>query len=269
MDLMIHNAAELRTGSFNELTVADFRATWDASVATAVATARAVLPGMVARGRGCLIFCGATASIRGGSGFAAFSSAKFALRGLAQSLAREYQPRGIHVAHVILDGLISGSASARRFGSEVQQVSDTQLMPAKLRGLAARSQSRTDPAGVMKSIYGPGQSASKWNPCLSIRTVEYRSGCSRTTYLGFFPLSRASSGGCLNAAAAKLPLQPRSCATLPEVALLSIAIRLAKSFWSSKECSAMNMETTLRERMCEIHRGRATVPSAAAGAKSW
>lgn len=187
VDLMIHNAAELRTGSFNELTVADFRATWDASVATAVATARAVLPGMVARGRGCLIFCGATASIRGGSGFAAFSSAKFALRGLAQSLAREYQPRGIHVAHVILDGLISGSASARRFGSEVQQVSDTQLMPAKLRGLAARSQSRTDPAGVMKSIYGPGQSASKWNPCLSIRTVEYRSGCSRTTYLGFFP----------------------------------------------------------------------------------
>lgn len=132
VDLMIHNAAELRTGSFNELTVADFRATWDASVATAVATARAVLPGMVARGRGCLIFCGATASIRGGSGFAAFSSAKFALRGLAQSLAREYQPRGIHVAHVILDGLISGSASARRFGSEVQQVSDTQLMPAKV-----------------------------------------------------------------------------------------------------------------------------------------
>ena len=53
-----------------------------------------------------MIFTGATASIRGGARFAAFASAKFALRGLAQSLAREYGPQGIHVAHVLIDGAV-------------------------------------------------------------------------------------------------------------------------------------------------------------------
>ncbi len=64
--------------------------------------ARAMLP----RGRGTIIFTGATASLRGGSGFSAFAGAKFALRALAQSMARELGPRGIHVAHPIIDGAI-------------------------------------------------------------------------------------------------------------------------------------------------------------------
>jgi NAD(P)-dependent dehydrogenase (short-subunit alcohol dehydrogenase family) len=61
---------------------------------------------MTQRGRGTIIFTGATASVRGSAGFAAFSGAKHALRALAQSMARELGPKGIHVAHTIIDGAI-------------------------------------------------------------------------------------------------------------------------------------------------------------------
>ena len=60
---------------------------------------------MIAAGEGVMLFTGATSSVRGG-GWLGFSSAKFALRGLVQSLARELWPQGIHVAHVVVDGLI-------------------------------------------------------------------------------------------------------------------------------------------------------------------
>jgi NAD(P)-dependent dehydrogenase (short-subunit alcohol dehydrogenase family) len=78
--------------------------------------ARAVLPAMATRGGGVLIFTGATAALRGGAKFTAFASAKFALRGLAQALAREYGATGVHVAHVVLDGLVEGPQTDRRFG---------------------------------------------------------------------------------------------------------------------------------------------------------
>ena len=61
---------------------------------------------MAPRGRGTIIFTGATASLRGGAGFSAFSGAKGALRMLAQSMARELGPQGVHVAHTIIDGAI-------------------------------------------------------------------------------------------------------------------------------------------------------------------
>jgi NAD(P)-dependent dehydrogenase (short-subunit alcohol dehydrogenase family) len=61
---------------------------------------------MLARGRGSIFFTGATASLRGGAGFAAFAGAKHALRALAQSMARELGPQGLHVAHVVVDAAI-------------------------------------------------------------------------------------------------------------------------------------------------------------------
>ena len=61
---------------------------------------------MVARGRGTILFTGATAGIRGSANFAAFAGAKHALRALAQSMARELGPKGIHVAHIVVDGAI-------------------------------------------------------------------------------------------------------------------------------------------------------------------
>ncbi|MEQ9518240.1 MAG: SDR family oxidoreductase [Parvibaculum sp.] len=70
---------------------------------------------MSARGRGTIIFTGATASVRGGAGFSAFAGAKHALRALAQSMARELGPKGIHVAHSIIDGAIDTQWIAENF----------------------------------------------------------------------------------------------------------------------------------------------------------
>lgn len=69
---------------------------------------------MLRHGRGTMLFTGATASVRGGKGFAAFAAAKFGLRGLAQSMAREMGPKNIHVAHLILDGGVNSVAIHNR-----------------------------------------------------------------------------------------------------------------------------------------------------------
>eukprot|EP00850_Spirogloea_muscicola_P004967 SM000022S07181 [mRNA] locus=s22:320756:322460:- [translate_table: standard] len=69
--------------------------------------AQEVLPVMEAAKKGTIIFTGATGSLRGGAGLSELACGKFALRGLAQSLAREYQPQGIHVSHVIIDGAMN------------------------------------------------------------------------------------------------------------------------------------------------------------------
>jgi NAD(P)-dependent dehydrogenase (short-subunit alcohol dehydrogenase family) len=79
---------------------------WELACFGGFLTAQAVARRMVVRGRGTILFTGATASIRGAAGFAAFAGAKHALRALAQSMARELGPKNIHVAHVIVDGAI-------------------------------------------------------------------------------------------------------------------------------------------------------------------
>jgi short-subunit dehydrogenase len=79
---------------------------WEMACFSGFLNGREVAKRMVARGRGTIIFTGATASVRGGAGFAAFAGAKHALRALAQSMARELGPRGVHVAHSIIDGAI-------------------------------------------------------------------------------------------------------------------------------------------------------------------
>jgi NAD(P)-dependent dehydrogenase (short-subunit alcohol dehydrogenase family) len=69
---------------------------------------------MLQRGRGTILFTGATASIRGGKGFAAFSSAKFGLRAVAQAMARELGPRNIHVVHLLIDAGVDSEAIHQR-----------------------------------------------------------------------------------------------------------------------------------------------------------
>jgi NAD(P)-dependent dehydrogenase (short-subunit alcohol dehydrogenase family) len=69
---------------------------------------------MLKRGRGTMLFTGATASVRGGKGFAAFSSAKFALRAVAQSMARELGPKNIHVVHLLIDAGVDSEAIHQR-----------------------------------------------------------------------------------------------------------------------------------------------------------
>lgn len=86
-----------------------FRKVWEMASFAGFLMAHNVAPHMVARGRGTMIFTGATASVRGSAGFSAFAAAKHSLRALAQSCARELGPKGIHVAHTIIDGMIDSN----------------------------------------------------------------------------------------------------------------------------------------------------------------
>lgn len=82
---------------------------WEMAAFAGFLMGREVARRMVERQRGTIIFTGATASLRGGAGYSAFAGAKFALRALAQSMARELGPKNIHVAHVIVDGAIDSN----------------------------------------------------------------------------------------------------------------------------------------------------------------
>jgi NAD(P)-dependent dehydrogenase (short-subunit alcohol dehydrogenase family) len=112
----IFNAGEAERGGILSLSAAQFEHSWRTGALAGFlfgqAAARALLAnGLDAAhpsGRGSLLFTGATASLRGRPPFAAFAAAKAALRSLAQSLARELGPQGIHVAHVVIDGGIDG-----------------------------------------------------------------------------------------------------------------------------------------------------------------
>ncbi|MGX9356808.1 SDR family NAD(P)-dependent oxidoreductase [Roseobacteraceae bacterium S113] len=104
--VVVHNTAELVIAPFAQTHLEDYQRCWTSMVQSAVLLAQSTVQPMVRAGGGAFIVSGATAALRGGAKFSAFASAKFALRGLTQSLAREYQPAGIHVCHSVLDGII-------------------------------------------------------------------------------------------------------------------------------------------------------------------
>jgi hypothetical protein len=97
---------------------------WELACYSGFLTGREAARYMVPRGRGTILFTGATASVRGGSGFAAFAAAKFGLRGVAQSMARELAPRNIHVAHLIIDGAVDSAAIHRRLSAATGTMPD-------------------------------------------------------------------------------------------------------------------------------------------------
>ena len=96
---------------------------WEMAALAGFFTGREAARVMAPRGKGTILFTGATASTRGGAGFSAFAGAKAALRQLAQSLAREMGPRGVHVAHVVVDGMIDGTF-ARSIAPDIQTLLD-------------------------------------------------------------------------------------------------------------------------------------------------
>jgi NAD(P)-dependent dehydrogenase (short-subunit alcohol dehydrogenase family) len=98
-----------------ETTERVYRKVWEMGALAGFLMGREVAKVMTPRGRGTILFTGATASIRGSAGFAAFSGAKHALRALAQSMARELGPKGIHVAHIVIDGAIDTQFIAQNF----------------------------------------------------------------------------------------------------------------------------------------------------------
>ena len=97
-----------------EMTSRVYRKVWEMACFGGFLMGREAAKAMITRGRGTIIFTGATASLRGGSGFAAFAGAKAGLRMLAQSMARELGPKNIHVAHSIIDGPIDTDFIATR-----------------------------------------------------------------------------------------------------------------------------------------------------------
>jgi len=106
VDLLVNNASA--SGPFGqpfvEISPESFARGWRIGVLGAFVCSQLVVPDMLSKNAGCILFTGATSSVRGSA--ITFSSAKFALRGLAQALARELWPQGIHVAHIVIDGVI-------------------------------------------------------------------------------------------------------------------------------------------------------------------
>ncbi|HSH39950.1 MAG TPA: SDR family NAD(P)-dependent oxidoreductase [Chthoniobacterales bacterium] len=109
--MLVHNASSSSGNGLLRTTPEEFEQTWRTAALGAFVCAQETAPDMLDAGEGTMLFTGATSSVRGG-GWLAFSSAKFALRGLAQSLARELWPQGIHVAHVVIDGIIGEPGAA-------------------------------------------------------------------------------------------------------------------------------------------------------------
>ena len=138
IDTLVHNAQILMTRPFAEISAGDFEQVWRNSCLGAMVSAQAVIPHMAARKTGAVIFTGATAGLRGGANFSAFASAKFALRGLAQALAREFGAKGVHVAHVVIDGLVDTPATDQRFGPAQGGRMDAKSIAQAYLALAAR-----------------------------------------------------------------------------------------------------------------------------------
>lgn len=132
VEVMVYNVGRLHLGPFLQTTPEEFEACWRVNALGAFLCAQAVLPGMLQRRVGALLFSGATASVRGGARSSAFGAGKHALRSLAGSLAREFSPRGVHVAHVVIDGKVWGERTRNRFPDSVQ---DQCLDPAGLASL--------------------------------------------------------------------------------------------------------------------------------------
>jgi len=104
LNLVVCNVGGNVKFPIRETTSRVFRKVWEMACFSGFLCARQAAEYMVPRKSGSIFFTGATASLRGGNGFAAFASAKFATRALAQSMARELGPLGVHVAHLIVDG---------------------------------------------------------------------------------------------------------------------------------------------------------------------
>jgi NAD(P)-dependent dehydrogenase (short-subunit alcohol dehydrogenase family) len=121
VEMLIANASGSVGEGLMETTPEQFERTWRIGVCGAFLCAGEAVLDMLECGAGAIIFTGATSSVRGRGGAVAFSSAKFAVRGLAQSLAVELWPKGIHVAHVVIDGVIDTQEVRKRRKSSAKE----------------------------------------------------------------------------------------------------------------------------------------------------
>ncbi len=111
-DVVVYNPSARVRGPLVDLAPADVARALSVSAFGGFLVAQAAAKAMLPRGKGAILFTGASASVKGYPGSAPFAMGKFALRGLAQSAARELQPKGIHVAHFVIDGAIRNPGRA-------------------------------------------------------------------------------------------------------------------------------------------------------------
>ncbi len=114
LDLVVYNAGNNQWGSLREMNAEFFENVWRVGCLGGFLVGTEAARRMLPNGAGTILFTGATASIRGRPPFGAFASAKAALRSLAQTMARDFGPEGIHVAQVIIDGVIRGDKILKR-----------------------------------------------------------------------------------------------------------------------------------------------------------
>ncbi len=110
----VYNAGAWFKKDIADIPAAEYDRMWRVNAFGGFLVGREAARRMLPRGRGTILFTGATASLRGGAGVAAFAGGKFALRALAQSMARELGPRGLHVAHVVIDGQVGRDPAGAR-----------------------------------------------------------------------------------------------------------------------------------------------------------
>jgi NAD(P)-dependent dehydrogenase (short-subunit alcohol dehydrogenase family) len=139
LHVAVQNAGSNKPLPFLKVTSEVFEEHWRAHAFAGFLLGQAVIPGMLRRKTGTIIFTGATGSLRGATNFSPFAAAKAALRMVAQSLAREFGQHGIHVAHVVIDGVIEGDRALssmpgikERFGADgmlhPDKIAETYLM---------------------------------------------------------------------------------------------------------------------------------------------
>ena len=132
LEVCIFNVGANVNFSLLETTERVFRKVWEMACYAGFLTGREAARLMLPRGRGCIFFTGATASLRGGVGYAAFASAKFGLRAVAQSAARELGPQGIHVAHLIIDAGVDTAWVRERIRESAGEAALADLAPGVL-----------------------------------------------------------------------------------------------------------------------------------------
>jgi NAD(P)-dependent dehydrogenase (short-subunit alcohol dehydrogenase family) len=134
LDLVIYNAGNAAIGQVHDMDASFFEGVWRVGCFGGFLVGREAVRRMLPRGRGAVLFTGATASMRGKPNTTAFAAAKAALRSLAQSMARAYGPQGIHVAHVVVDGGIAGDKIVKGLPQFAQAMGEDGLI--SLTGLA-------------------------------------------------------------------------------------------------------------------------------------
>jgi NAD(P)-dependent dehydrogenase (short-subunit alcohol dehydrogenase family) len=114
-EVFVYNAGAFQMGGILDLSPEQFDKCFRANCAGAFYASRQVLPAMVESGRGTILLTGASAALRGKANFSGLAVGKFGLRALAQAMAREFGPQGIHVSHVIVDGQINTPRAREMF----------------------------------------------------------------------------------------------------------------------------------------------------------